>query len=344
MGSKLEEQDERNRTADRGRERGEETKGEVKSLRDEKTKRRNEGRIGKNLRYCFITDAINRQLFSQLPDFPKKYHVITTESGHRRTLLEGNGGVCRYVDEDHLISSILCYCRDEVSPQFEGYNFNKNDCKAAADYWLMGTNPIEEPAMVLELDDPGLCFHRLTFVPDHTMETPVFDEFLSRCSDPMALKCFIGSLFYPQADRQQYLWMFGDGGNGKGSIMRFLAKLMGPAYSSEVPPIKGDKFWTSGLQGKRLVAFPDCNDAKFPASHTFIPDATSPELNAHSSICPERRLSRPIITPLGLWDKTCPITSPIFTIISGIIGYVFATPRIPSVPNNLPICQPQNLF
>ncbi len=57
--------------------------------------------------------------------------------------------------------------------------------------------------------------------------------------------------------------------DGKGAINRFLAKIFGGAYCAKQPPKVGDKFWTFGLIGKRLVAFPDCNDVRFVTSGLF---------------------------------------------------------------------------
>jgi hypothetical protein len=151
--------------------------------------------------------------------------------------------------------------------------FNKltaKDARESAVDWLACAEPMPMPRMVLFKDEDGLCFHRLPFNLDLDMDTPLFDELMSRASDPMAIKCFIGSLFHENADQQQYMWLFGDGRNGKGTLQRFMEKLMGPAYITKVTPDKrGDKFWTSTLIGKRLVGLPDCDNSEFPTTGLF---------------------------------------------------------------------------
>jgi phage/plasmid-associated DNA primase len=63
--------------------------------------------------------------------------------------------------------------------------------------------------------------------------------------------------------------MYGQGKDGKGTLNRFLARVFGGAFCAKTPPAKGDKFWTFGLIGKRLVSFADCDDTKFVASGLF---------------------------------------------------------------------------
>jgi hypothetical protein len=126
--------------------------------------------------------------------------------------------------------------------------------------------------MVNFLYNKGLCFHRLPFdiiEKPSDRNHPLWDELMSRCSDPGALQAFIGSLFIPQSDRQQYLWLYGQGLNGKSTIIKFLDRCFGPAAFSTETPTKEDKFWTYRLLGKRLVTFGDCADHEFPSSQKF---------------------------------------------------------------------------
>ncbi len=97
----------------------------------------------------------------------------------------------------------------------------------------------------------------------------MFNELLGRVTNHHALKCFIGSLLNENSDMQQYVWLHGKGENGKGALSRFLHKVFGEAYSSQIPPLSGDKFWTSMILGKRLVVFPDCNNQGFVTSGLF---------------------------------------------------------------------------
>jgi phage/plasmid-associated DNA primase len=84
-----------------------------------------------------------------------------------------------------------------------------------------------------------------------------------------AFKAFLGSLLFENAKQHQYLWCHGLGSDGKGAINRFLKQVFGRSYRSKQPPAPGDKFWTHGLLGSRLVVFPDCNAQTFTSSGLF---------------------------------------------------------------------------
>ena len=223
-------------------------------------------------KYAAVADAINRTADSMLPSFGWRYYTLKQPGGEREILKEIDRGseVVAFYSMEGLTSDILTYCCTKLLGNDMFAAVETKHAKNAADYWRLSTPPIPEPAMVRARSEEGLCYHRLDFDPDVNQSTPLFDEFLGRCSDPDAVMCFIGSLFYPEADRQQYLWFWGAGQNGKGALQRFLARIMGPSYISTTPPGKtGDKFWTSMLLGKRLVVFADCADPDFPVTGLF---------------------------------------------------------------------------
>jgi len=128
---------------------------------------------------------------------------------------------------------------------------------------------LRDVAPVRFLSDTGFCFRRLDFdLTEEASEHTALDGFLSRCSDPQAVGQWIGSLFV-ESPREQYLWLHGEGGDGKSTLVKFLARLLGDGYKSRVVPQPGDRFWTSGIIGASLVAFNDTNNYGFPASGLF---------------------------------------------------------------------------
>jgi hypothetical protein len=216
-----------------------------------------------------LCNAINHTNSSKMHgvEFQRIFHIVEPTPGAREVLLEDAGGVVQYVHENAVTSEVLRYCHHYTNwPMFRVVD--EAAARAVTKFWKAYTPPILEPAMLLEADAQGLCFRRLPFNLT-AIQTSVFDEFLGRCSNSAALCGFVGSLLEPLADRQQYVYLHGDGMNGKGALLRFLARVMGPAHASKVPPAHGDRFWTHGLLGKRLVAFPDCSDRHFPASPLF---------------------------------------------------------------------------
>jgi len=204
--------------------------------------------------------------------FPKKYHIKRDDPGEHSYLLEMDGQVLRYVSTRHISDHIVRYAE---SFQHKDFDLTYENAKTCLDYWASLKPDIEgEIAPVRQKSEAGYTFHRLPF--DFAAgETPLFDELMSRTTNANALQSWIGSLFDPDSDRQQYVWIYGQGKNGKGTLARFLTNALKSAVRwDQVPPHnKGnyhvDKFWTSGFLGKRLVIFGDCNDYGFPVSGLF---------------------------------------------------------------------------
>lgn len=231
-----------------------------------------QGKIATSVLYRELCEAINKGLHG-LPEFPVNFLCISPQEGVKFPMIEDANEVCRKVPKDILAQEILKYCCT-ISGDYENYKFICKDATACADFWLAITDPVEEPAPIRWLNEPGRCYSRLPFdyQTDDTGElTPLFNEILSRTSDPEVLMCFIGSLFFPQSYLQQYLFLFGDGGDGKGALMRILKQAFKLAYHTEnIPGIYGpDKFWTSSFIGKRVVCFSDADNSNFITTGLF---------------------------------------------------------------------------
>lgn len=219
-------------------------------------------------RYHAIMDAINGARWNQLPTFPCKLYLIEPEPGVKIVLKELEDEVVIQVNDNHVVDLILGYTQGELAGE-EEYRFTVAKAKAARDYWLHSTLAIPAPELVRWVDEPGLTYRRMPWMRS-TGPTPNWDELLGRMgAQAEAFMAWVGSLLVPESDRQQYLWLYGQGQNGKGAITRFLGRVFGSAFRSEIPPRPDDKFWTRNLLGARLVSFPDCNAAGFPASGLF---------------------------------------------------------------------------
>lgn len=228
-----------------------------------------EQKVSKAELYGFITLAINREPTSNLPPFPRRYFAHETSPGIRLYLRETEEkDVVEYVHELCLANEILRWLATDVAACCKGYHFEHRHAVEAAKYWRGFTAPIGKIKSVCWLHDEGLTFRRLPWIKDHKT-TPVFTEMFSRISNARALKAFIGSLFFEESDMQQYVWLSGQGQNGKGALSRFLHSVFANAYSSQIPPQPTDRFWTSMIMGKRLVVFPDCNNQSFVTSGLF---------------------------------------------------------------------------
>ncbi len=218
--------------------------------------------------YRHIADTINGNSSRDLPPFPKRYFTYETSPGVRLVLRESEPEVVEYVHDDCLIDEILTYSHRELYENYEGFKLDHKNAKECFKVWKSTTSPLKDIKAIKWPYDEGLTFRKLPWIKSYE-PTPTFNEMFSRISNARALRAFIGSLFFPESDMQQYIWLWSFGQTGKGSLCRFLYKVFEKAFSSQIPPIGGDRFWTSMIIGKRLVVFPDCNDQKFVTGGLF---------------------------------------------------------------------------
>lgn len=213
------------------------------------------------------------------PAFPDRYVVAADDKGERITLTE-SGNVLRPISDTAVNASILAYLADTI-PFKKGWQFNTyptfNTIADVRRWWAHYAKPVplDEIQPVTFATDMALTYHRIHFDPvpispsfDLRAACPCVGEFMSRTSNSRAFMTWIGSIFDQAAYRQQYVWLHGEGNDGKGTLMNKLRALLGASFASEQPP--GDnRFWTGGLVGKRLVAFPDVGNVDFVTSGLF---------------------------------------------------------------------------
>jgi len=215
-----------------------------------------------------IARAMIGDPLSMLPPFPVKFHTIAGGNRVRLYLREVEPSVLEYVHEVNIADVIIAWLTDEVIGEFPDFELGPKDCIEAARMFRGVSRQVEKIHNVLWQGEDGMTFRRLPWAKG-SGSCPTFENMGTRISNWVALKCFIGSLLVDDADRQQYVWLHGQGQNGKGALSRFLHRVLGGVYTSQVPPAAGDKFWTSALLGKRLCVFPDCNNASFVTSGLF---------------------------------------------------------------------------
>jgi len=206
-------------------------------------------------------------LYSSYPEFPNRYFVINDLTDGRHIVREYKGEI-RYTSETAIISDIMTYCDESglFGPQTHSF------CRQAYLYWSHRTKPIPMPEYIVDRDCEKRAFARLGFNshPGEFAGWPAsWQSILDRVSQPDALCAFIGSLFYPDADRQQYLFCFGAGQDSKGTMIRFLHNLLGSSCQFIEAPERGDRFFNFKLVGKRVGIMADCDSPKFFGSAKF---------------------------------------------------------------------------
>lgn len=209
--------------------------------------------------YEAIFDALNKSPVSILPEPSFRIASLKTPRGVKVPLKISENGECKEQTIEDVANLIMSYIKTALIG-YEKYKFTANQCRECADYWLMASVPIENPPLIAFLKETTLCWKKLDFNLEYG-DTPLFDELFSRMSNRNAVKIFIGSMFFPTSHRQQYLWIQGEGGDGKSCLLTIIARLWGSTGSLVQNEAPGkDKHWGVNYIGKRLVYFPDFND------------------------------------------------------------------------------------
>lgn len=204
--------------------------------------------------------------------FERRFAVLADGRGKRRPVEILEGDVVLDIDREAIETEILRFSHMTLASR-PAFKIETKDAKEIYRIWLALEDPLDERtiAPVRQLSEKGYTWRRLPwdFASVAGVETPTFDEMMGRTSNALALMAFIGSLFDPKSGRQQYVYLHGQGGNGKGRLAAFLRKVFGGAFRSESFQGKPNNFWTSGLIGARLVCFPDFEAFDFPNSGFF---------------------------------------------------------------------------
>lgn len=206
--------------------------------------------------------------------FPVKLHRMVDSRGENLAYVEDDRGIVREVSNAYLNSTIAYYW-DKILPTGDRPVYlgsvSAGDCDKTRNLWFAMAPAIKRPfPLVTWASDPRPAHHKVAFDPEPVAELPpLFHDLMERTTNARALMAFIGSIFEEQSFRQQYVWIYGGGRNGKGALIRCLGDLLGSVYASEEAPTGESKHWTWGLLGKRLVVFADCNNASFVTSGRF---------------------------------------------------------------------------
>lgn len=197
-----------------------------------------------------------------LPKFERKFRVIIRKNGARDIIEIQTNNICRYVKDNVVTDAVVQYV-DKHMFRFSQARRTLTEFGQVVGYWRAVTEPLEkEPDAIAFKSEDKLCFHRLSFdLGDGPKETPCLDDIKRRCPEWRALFAFMASLFDFERCNQQFLYLVGDGGGGKGSLMRGMQAALGDSFVSLVPP-RGDgpkRWFAAKMLGKRLGVFNDTN-------------------------------------------------------------------------------------
>lgn len=201
-------------------------------------------------------------------------------------LLVGKNNIVQEIDLQQFSDLIVLFCRGTTDESFQLVDMTAKRC---ARHYLQTTPLSKRPPLFVSKDDPGFCFTRLPFnltpieelkensAGNFVQESPLFYEFLSRCSNKEALCAFIGSIFEPKSDLSQYLWIYGDGRDGKSKLLNFVAAALGKSYASENEDL-ASKFGPTFVRNKRVIGFADFENPEWPSKTPLVKRITGEDL------------------------------------------------------------------
>lgn len=149
----------------------------------------------------------------------------------------------------------------------------KHELLTAWSHYSDKINSVDIRPFVFASEPPvGWAFQRLKFDPDADAPCPgTFKEMLDRTTpeEARSLILWLGSLLDYKFPRTQYLYLWGEGNDGKSTLIR---AIMSVFSAQGVASMRSDDIGVHGtarLEGARLVCFVDENTTRFVSSGVF---------------------------------------------------------------------------
>lgn len=193
--------------------------------------------------------------------FPYKIRVVKNGTAAPLFYRESEGKVLTRISKESICDTILDYWSKQ--PATRSADLTQKYAAEALNFFRAYAESLTETIKPVAFkSDDSYTFYRLEFDPYEAL-TPTFDEMMSRSTNPLAIQAYIGSMLDFMSECQQYMWLYGPGGNGKSRLVHFLKKLFGGAAVSATVAGHDGRFWTSQFLNKRVVLFPDTDNYNF---------------------------------------------------------------------------------
>lgn len=199
--------------------------------------------------------------------FQARFVVVRQKLGTRILHLLGGDNEIKIPSNDDALHFLITYCH-KMAKVDDKYLIDDKEAATILSTWTKTQAAIEAPPAVAFKDYPGLTYRRVPFIPE-AGPTPTWESLLDRVSNQRAFMAFIGSLFIPESHSQQYLWLRGDGGDGKGAIGRWLEKVFQKSYFAISDVKSNNRFWLASLMDKRICVFSDWENMRFVTGGQF---------------------------------------------------------------------------
>jgi hypothetical protein len=228
--------------------------------------------VAHNLSLLINRNRVGVQMFADCGvAFKRRFHVLEVERGVYRFLEQLPNQVMAYTTEQAVVNALIDFTAElPGDDDWKHYKLSASKIGSVVAYWLGLPEALftQKIVPVLEKSQAGFCWHRLA-VDAKEGPCPLFDSFLRHVTtNQEAFLAFAGGTLDPEFRRQFYLWLRGDGGDGKGTFMRFMRHVYQNAYAAMPSSTKAleSQFLSSGIVGKRIAAFQDCHNPKLVQS------------------------------------------------------------------------------
>ncbi len=200
-------------------------------------------------------------------------------------------GLVSIVDEMVFIDSFVFWYDHEGSLRYGGVNMPEILIVTLAKRLAQRLSPLPNNVSLFKWSKaPGLAWNNLNFTIsgeciDSTEVTfdcseesalavlekiaPPWFEQLSRMNNRLGFMAFMGAIIDPSANPQQYLWLYGAGNDGKSTVLSVLQSLFGSAALTTDWPDNPNNFFTSRMEGKRLMLLDDQEHDRIVRSGLF---------------------------------------------------------------------------
>lgn len=205
-------------------------------------------------------------------------HRTMVDSGSKDIMyLDETTGVCRRVEEARVRADFRSWVVESAPNHVRHWmNVSNRTLKECMEKFSHTPSVQVRPVAVKIGMDNDPCWSRIAIdpysnpTPDGDQSIENFEAFTSRCGEnATVIKQWIGSLFDEKSDRSQYLWIYGEGNDGKSTFIRWLHRVFGESFVSSMATDHSSEYWIDYIVGKRVVAFPDTNTYEFVTSQVF---------------------------------------------------------------------------
>lgn len=195
------------------------------------------------------------------------YAVIADKKGKRSWAAVAGPNELSAVEPEVIIGEMVRRYGAEVTPSVV-----KRELFPSWSFLMTPINTADIRPFVFKSDlSPGWSWQRLPFDPATVACPETFTALLRRTSadEARSLILWIGSVFDYSSPREQYLYLHGDGNDGKSTLLKALMRAFARQGTATMNASELHGHGTTRLEGARLVCFMDENNNQFMSSGTF---------------------------------------------------------------------------